>query len=407
MNRQPERRDSDRLILITDGWLTNAGDAAIHMAMRESLRAQLPGTRIAIASHHRDLVGDRYPELDLVPPVDSLAGIEWPWTSKRDLAERETIERLVEEADAVLVPGGGFLLERYQPHGRIRIYEELLERGKRLMFYAQSIGYFEDPELRARMGAVLEAAELVILRDEPSHAVVLEQRRPEHVHLTADEAFLLGDRRRRRWRRRPPRPPTLLFTVAAHPWEIGHGGEEVGRDELEAIGGSLARLLEAGAVESVCLASTTQGLGGSKLALEDDAEAAWAVQHAVPWPLQERVEWTTQYISASEYMQLAARHGAVISMRMHGAILATVAGTPALLANASGKARSLSARTRNGIAVIESRNDLGRLDELVAPLLAGGRQLSRQEAGLRRMRSLAQRNAPLVAERLTAGAPSR
>jgi polysaccharide pyruvyl transferase WcaK-like protein len=101
-------------------------------------------------------------------------------------------------------------------------------------------------------------------------------------------------------------------------------------------------------------------------------------------------------------MQLAASHGAVISMRMHGAILATVAGAPVLLANASAKARSLCARTGGGIAGIESTADLGRLDELVAPLLAGGKRLSRQEAGLRRMRALARRNAPLVAERLAA-----
>lgn len=404
------RRAADgagQLILVTDGWLANAGDAAIYMAMRESLQAELPGARIAFSCHHRDLVGDRYPELDQAPPLDSLAGVQWPWTSERDLAERETIERLVEEADVVLAPGGGRLLERYQPEGRFRIYEELLARGKRLMFYAQSIGRFEDPELSSRMGAILEAAELVLLRDEPSHAAVLEQRSAENVHLTADEALLLGERHR--WRRRTSgaRPRSLLVTVTSHPWLSNDGDAEIEKEQLEAIGGSLARMLKAGTVESVCLASTTQGLGGPELALEDDAEAAWAVQHAVPWPLQQQVEWRTEYVSASEYMQLAAGHGAVVSMRMHGAILATVSGAPVLLANASAKARSLCARTDGGIAGIESTADLDRLDELIAPLLDGGKHLSRQEAGLRRVRTLAKRNAPLVAAQLASGATAR
>jgi polysaccharide pyruvyl transferase WcaK-like protein len=402
MARRRTPRGAGQLILVTDGWLANAGDAAIYMAMRESLHGQLPGARIAFSCHHRDLVGDRYPELDQVPPLDPLAGVEWPWTSKRDLAERETIEQLVEEADVVLAPGGGRLLERYRPEGRLRIYEELLARDKRLMFYAQSIGRFNDPELHSRMSAILEAAELVLLRDEPSHAVVLEQRRPENVHLTADEALLLGERRRWRRRTRGERPRSLLVTVTSHPWLSNDGDAEIEKEQLEAIGGSLARLLEAGTVESVCLASTTQGLGGPELALEDDAEPAWAVQHTVPWPLQERVEWRTEYVSASEYMQLAASHGAVISMRMHGAILATVAGAPVLLANASAKARSLCARTGGGITGIESTDDLGRLDELVPPLLADVRRLSRQEAGLHQVRALAKRNAPLVAERLAA-----
>ena len=83
--------------------------------MRRSLLGALPGARVAVACHQRELVGHRYPDLDLVPPLDGLAGVKWPWTSVKDIRERDVAERLVEEADVVLVPGGGFLLERYRP----------------------------------------------------------------------------------------------------------------------------------------------------------------------------------------------------------------------------------------------------------------------------------------------------
>lgn len=384
------------MVLIVDGWLANAGDAAINVATTLSLRREVPTARVALAAHHRALVGDRYPELDLLPPIDSLAGVSWPWTSEEDLAEREVIEAAVEEADLVIAAGGGYMLERYQPEGRIRGYEQLLERGKRLVLYAQSIGRFEDPDLRARLGAVLEAAELVLVRDEPSLEIVGEQRAAEGLHLTADEAFLFPAPR---W---VSRPRSLLLTASLHPWERSGGGEELRDDShLTEIAAALNRMFESGAVRHVTLASTTQGLGGSRWALEDDSLATNTLYAAIPSYWRDRVEVRDGYLSAMEYTELAARHAAVVSMRMHGSILAATARTPVLLANASDKARALSRRTDGGIKGIEGREDLARLDELVAPLLDDtGQARLRQNAAVEQMRTLARLNARLVAERL-------
>jgi polysaccharide pyruvyl transferase WcaK-like protein len=40
------------LIVVTDGWLANAGDAAILLAMQDSLRRAIPGVRIVFCAHH-------------------------------------------------------------------------------------------------------------------------------------------------------------------------------------------------------------------------------------------------------------------------------------------------------------------------------------------------------------------
>lgn len=383
------------VILISDGWLGNTGDVAIYEATTASLKRAMPGARVAIAAHHRDLVGDRYPDLDLVPPIDPVAGVSWPWTTAADRAERDVIEGVLEEADVVLAAGGGYLLERYGPEPRIRIYEEVLGRGKRMMFYSQSIGKFRDPGLRQRLVAVLEAADLILVRDEPSLATVEGYRGAENVHLTADEAFLFPSLRRL------ARPRTLLVTVSLHPWDRREGENELDDEShLPEIAAALGRLLAAGSVRSVTLASTAQGLGGPA-ALEDDAVAARAVYEKVPSNWRNRILLTSHYLTPREYAELAARHTALATMRMHGAILGATAGVPVLMLNASDKARALSERTGGGIRSVRRRADLGRMDELVLPILENpGRVLVGQNAALEQMRTLARTNANLVKEAL-------
>jgi polysaccharide pyruvyl transferase WcaK-like protein len=380
------------MILITDGWLANAGDVASYVATTRSLQEALPGTRVAIASHHRGLVGHLYPELDLVPPLDSLAGVTWPWSTPAD-ADRDAVERLVDQADLVLAAGGGYLLEPYGPERRIRVYEELLERGKRMMFYAQSIGSFEDAGLRKRLQAVLAAAELILVRDEPSLDVVRSQRPADNVHLTADEAFLFPRTRRL------SRPRSLLATISLHPWLGSSGGEELPDSTLRPLAAALTRLLASGAAQRITLASTAQGLGGPAHALEDDALAAQAVCAAVPAHWRVRIDLRSDYLRPDDYAALAAQHTAAVSMRMHGAILAALAGTPVLLANASDKARSLARRTNGAIRGLADADELSRVDELLAPLLEDPRQaLHSQDEGVEQMRSLARTNAELVAK---------
>jgi len=382
-------------ILITDGWLANAGDAASYIATTRSLKQALPGARVAISAHHRALVSHLYPELDLVPPLDSVVGSSWTWTSSDDIAERPIIEQIVDEADLVVAAGGGYLLERYQPEARIRGFEALLERGKRLAFYSQSIGRFRDPNLRSRLGAVLREADLVLVRDEISLEIVREQRDDDGIHLTADEAFLFPACRR------IARPHSLMVTPSPHPWERDGDNELPDESFIPEAAAALGRLLSSGAARSVTVASTAQGLGGPEWALEDDSVVSDAIHAAIPAHLRNRATVRRGYLTPWQYAALAAEHTALISMRMHGAILAGTAGTPALMANASDKARELARRTEGGIGGIADRSEIAEIDELIAPLLENpGEARLRQNGAVEKMQSLASRNAKLVAERL-------
>lgn len=382
-------------VLVTDGWLANAGDAASYIATTRSLQKQLPGARVAISAHHRALVGHLYPELDLVPPLDALLGSEWPWTSQEDLAERDVIERVVDEADLVLAAGGGYLLERYLPEARIQGFETLLDRGKRLAFYSQSIGRFRDADLGGRLRAVLAAAEIVLVRDELSLEIVKEQRPADGVHLTADEAFLFPTVVK------IARPRSLLVTPSPHPWERGGDNGLPEESFAPEVAAALSRLLTSGLTRTITIASTAQGFGGPDLALEDDSLVAEAIEAAIPAHQRNRVVVRRGYLTPWQYANLAAEHTASISMRMHGAILAATARTPTLIANASDKATELSRRVDGDIPAIADRHQLAGLDELAAPLLEDPKRARRREGdAVEKMRTLAGRNSELVADLL-------
>ncbi len=388
---------SGPLILVTDGWLANSGDVASYMATTAALKDEIPGVRVAISSHHRELVGHLYPELDLVPPLDALIGISWPWTSDADLAERDVITRLIDQANLILVAGGGHMLERYRPEGRIRGHEELLERGKRLAFFAQSIGRFREPVLNGRLRAVLNAAELVLVRDQPSLDIVSGQLDDlTKLHMTADQAFLFEG-----GRHRLPRPRSLLVATSSHPWDRADDKSELEQSGLHALAGSLTRLLDAGVAERITLASTAQGLGEAGVEIEDDSLAGAVVRNAIPSNLRNRVELCRELLTPGEFLALTTAHVATVSMRMHGAIIAAVGGSPVLIANASDKARSLSERTGGRVAAIADVNDLGCVDELARPMITERKRvLVGQNEATEELRESARTNASLVAELL-------
>src|SRR5262245_25363533 len=234
--------------------------------MRKSLSNAIDGARLVFCCHQHRLVGDRYPELELAPPLECLVRDNLPWTDERDHAERDSVERLVAEADLVIAPGGGFLYEHYNPEGRLATYEALLDRGKRLVFYSQSIGEFNDPTMRARLAAILRASALVLVRDQISYETAQGWGGIGGLELTDDASVLLTGRLRPFVRN----GRALLATFSLHPWWTGSNGALwLDDSDMQAVAASLTRLLERGLVNRITFASTTQGLSGPRWALED------------------------------------------------------------------------------------------------------------------------------------------
>jgi polysaccharide pyruvyl transferase WcaK-like protein len=388
------RRRRPPPLVVGDVWLANAGDAAIALAMAASLRHALPDVDVAFCCHQRALVGHHYPALAPEPPLDALVGDDGRWLSTTDRRGADRARALVDGAALVVASGGGYLYEHYGMERRLEVFERVLEHGRPLALFAQSIGAPRDSVVRARLAAILDAATLVLVRDEASLAAVHALGVREQVHRTADEAVLL-----RAPATRHREPGALLVCASVHPWSQGQAVLVPGEEELAALGAALERALIAGTVSRVTLASTVQGHGGPQLALEDDQLAATRVREAVSPPVRERVHIAQGHLDARAFLALVAQHDLAISMRMHGALLAAVAGTPVLLANAADKARAVLGAAQDGIAAIHGVEELATVDDWLARTAANRpAALRAQEAALERLRAAAAGNVPLLAD---------
>jgi polysaccharide pyruvyl transferase WcaK-like protein len=305
---------------VTDGWLANAGDLAIALAVDGLVRSIWDDAVVLHAAYHADLVGHEAPELIFVPPLDALLGVDGAdarpddWTSARG-------EQLVEDTDVVVSQGGGFLLEHYQPWRRLFAFARVVDLGVPLAIIGQTIGEFRAARARALLRRSLGAAVAVAVRDAPSvdHAVELGAD-PTHVTHTSDLTLLLFPD--------PPLPaegppPSGVAVVLTRHEQQALGGE---RDRVQLSTRVLAEVLDRTGDERVTVLSTVQGLGGR--GFEDDSEVAAAAVAALEPSRQRRVDTIDGYVGPRAAIDALARHRAVVSQRLHPGLFGLAQGIP-------------------------------------------------------------------------------
>jgi hypothetical protein len=308
-------------VLVTDGWLVNAGDAAIALATGSLVRSVWPDAAVLHASYHAGLVGDAVPELELVPPLDALLGVDGAgpladgWTGADG-------ERLARDADLVLSQGGGFLLEHYEPWPRLFAHSAVVDRGVPFAIIGQTIGAFRAARARALLRRSLGAAVAITVRDAPSveHAIDLGAD-PARVLQTSDLSLLL-------FPDPPPArsgaPATSGVAVVLTRHEQQAPGDDAGRARLSA--DVLVDVLDRTGDERVTVLSTAQGLGGH--GFEDDSEVAASAVASLEPRRRDRVDVVDGYLGSRAVMETLARHRAVVTQRLHPALFALSQGVP-------------------------------------------------------------------------------
>ena len=307
-------------VLVGDGWLVNAGDAAIALAVDQLVRSVWPAAAVLHASYHADLVADALPELAFVPPLDALLVVDGAdpmpdgWTSADG-------ERLVRDADIVVSQGGGFLLEHYEPWPRLFAHVRVVDLGVPFVILGQTIGAFRAARARALLRRSLGAAAAVTLRDAPSvaHAIELGAD-PARVSRTSDLSMLLF-----------PDPPVspggrgregVAIVLTTH--EQQAPGDDLDRARLSAR--VLGDVLDQTGDERVTVLSTAQGLGSR--GFEDDGEVATAAVAALEPGQRRRVDVIDGFIGPRGAIEVLARHRAVVTQRLHPALFALSQGVP-------------------------------------------------------------------------------
>jgi polysaccharide pyruvyl transferase WcaK-like protein len=298
-------------ILVTDAWLANAGDAAIAVATDALLRELAPEAAILHAAYHGAELSDRYPSLRLVPPLEDLLGT--PWAPPAAGWEVDG-PALVAGADLVVSQGGGFLVEAYEPRGRVAALADVVTRGRPVVLLGQTVGAFHGAALRHDLGVVLRTSPLVVVRDAASqrHATDLGARDPV---LGSDLALLLPPAERTAGR------AGVGVVLTAHHPEPGRRDDQR-RTALDL----LARVAAALPDEAIVAFSTVQGL--PDLARDDDAAVARTARDALPPDLAARIEVVDGHLDALEVVERVGSLRALATMRLHPALLAARAGTP-------------------------------------------------------------------------------
>lgn len=251
----------------------NLGDEALLQGLVRGLEAH--GHRVTVLSHAPQRTRELHSELSSVGAIHRLRGL---------------LPALLTH-DALVSGGGGLLQDKTSQRsldyylGVIRLGKAL---GKRVVVYGQSVGPLSE-EGRARVARALRGVPVAV-RDGASQTLL--GKLGVEAHLVADAALTLPAPREN-----PPKDaPVLLIPRGGYP-------------ELTGALGTLAEELEARAIPVATLAFHPQEDDGEVVRI---AERARVVRHEASTP-----DEALRRVAASSY---------VVSARLHGLILAAVAG---------------------------------------------------------------------------------
>lgn len=314
-------------ILVADAWPANSGDGAIALATQRLVRSVLPGASVVHAFYQCDLVADAYPELDIVPPLAALLGIS---RGSPELASWDgDRQAFVAGADGVLSQGGGFLYEHYDPWARLLAYDTVVGLGLPIAFCGQSIGHFSRARERAVLWRAFRSASAVGVRDPDSalHALDLGTL-PQRLLVAADLAFLLFPEPP------PPREGSGLAVVLTT-----HGADPLQpRWDDADLAAIVERIADIAAPETVTLLSTSQGHGHDGRGIEDDAALARRVRERLGPEVAAHVAMpSTSYLSPAAVAAEIGHRRALVTMRLHPAVIGLSVGVPTVLLNPAAK----------------------------------------------------------------------
>jgi colanic acid/amylovoran biosynthesis protein len=318
-------------VLLLNAVTLNGGDGAIMLAIREHVRRALgDDAELVVADPRADTAAGLYPGVRFTLPAFALGGrlpARWllaarrPWTARWLLREGQR-RKLAEyaRADLAISTGGTYLVENYDLRPRMFELRLALALGLPLVLYTQSLGPFRQRRHRRAFRRIFSAAQVVMVRDERSRQHVLELGvPPERVQLLADAVFTYA-------RPASAEPASAPRRVAISVREWAHYRTPDGAQRYERAIRELVTHLVAGGAEITFL-STCQGVPDY---WTDDSAYAAGLVAGLPEPVRARVTVDRSFHRPEALLDRLAGFDAIVSTRMHLAILGVCAGTPVL-----------------------------------------------------------------------------
>ena len=347
----------------------NVGDTAIALGCLRRVGLVWPGvSRVlstmlgsddpSVAGWHRHLdnsypdvtfVESSFPEpasmhdpvrLSLMTTTARTLGRRLPWLPSR---ERRNMQQRLGAATALVVVGGSDLFQRRRPlvtaSARLqRLLEPALvaiDLGVPVHLWGHTLGPFETRGSRVAITEVLNGAEEVLVREPLSLALGRDLAPAAIIRVVPDFAFPLA-----RARQVAPRPESRFVVLVPRRSVAAAGAASQTIALVASFAETAIALLSAGLVDEVRVVAQVRG----PTAPEDDRPVAADV---VRLAADKRVILCGNDLGPHETMDLYASAEAVISVRLHGALLALASGTPAFAI------AYLTAKTRGIFGMLE------------------------------------------------------
>ena len=343
-------------VAVVNTVLANGGDAAILSGMLKALgRAADGALEASVLDDHPETTAPLYPALDVRPSPSALA---WPpdapglagrvrrrvgWEVGRRRALRAA--RAVGEgrpatgafaaplaalagAGAVVSTGGTYLAGTYWLGPRLLTFDLVRAVGRPYALYTQSVGPFGDGAPTDRLAGVFRGARVTLVRDERSRRELAAVAPDVAAQVRADAAFALADpdvlaaAAHRAW----PSQPTVAVSVRDWPHFQGEPAPAGMERYRQSVAAAVAHLVRDHSAR-VRFLSTCQGTPGYRY---DDSAVALDTVALLPGDVRRHVEVERGHHTPDQILAAYGAADLVLATRMHAAILALCAGTPAL-----------------------------------------------------------------------------
>jgi len=348
--------------LITNSVALNGGDAAILLAMIDSLKKEFGhDIKILVQAKKHKACARYYPEINFMPGLEQkekgknllekiFLRLKYPrillfllldkFLKIRPTALLTEIERTVidsfRENEIIISCGGGFLNDYYPLYSRTLGFFIAHFYGRPFFIYAQSVGPFWKNTSRKQARWILDHAGSVTLRDERSLKIAKEELKisNKNVFFTADEALLLPSRtpvENEVSKIRKKYPEKLLVGISVRKW----GFEDI-PDRVERI--RLSNKYERGIMD-ICIhlvekydaiivfISTCQGRGEYFI---DDSLYAGDIIKPMPYNVRERIHISEEAYDPRELKEIMKNFYIFIGVRMHTIVLAASSAVPCI-----------------------------------------------------------------------------
>jgi colanic acid/amylovoran biosynthesis protein len=198
-----QQEDAPFCVVITSlGSFANRGVEALGQTCFAQIRKHIPNARIVAfvrnPEYNRRRLDD--PSIRMLADAFEFLATSLPRRLLGAVLRQRRVPSLVEQmqlirdADVVIASGGDNFSSDYgSPELSLRPLRYAQSHNVPVVFLAQSIGVFRNPEHRAAFVSVARRADLITVREHISHDYITRELSldPSRVQLTADPAFLL------------------------------------------------------------------------------------------------------------------------------------------------------------------------------------------------------------------------